>query len=124
MDTLAEFIITNKTLLCVSCLFMLLDIITGLIKAVKTQSYSSTVMRDGLYHKLGFIFAMFISAILELAINMPDFEVDIMFPLFNVVCGYVILVEFSSIIENICVLNPQINNIFGKYLTKDGNNNE
>lgn len=86
--------------------FIILDVITGLGKAFKNKEYNSTNMRKGLYHKCGSILCIVFSALVELSQRYIDIGVSL--PILNVVCGYIILMEITSIVENICELNPEI----------------
>ena len=42
----------------VVAMFILLDMISGVMQAIKNKNVSSTVMRDGLIHKLTFVMAV------------------------------------------------------------------
>lgn len=86
--------------------FIILDIITGLLKAFKQKEYSSTYMREGLYHKCGSIFCILFGTLIDYTQKYLDIGVSI--PILKAICGYIILMEITSIIENICLLNPDI----------------
>lgn len=91
---------------------ILLDIITGLIKAFYTKTFSSSVMRQGLFHKLGELLAVAILYGAEIA--LPMIGVDANLPLFPAGVGYCTLMELGSIIENLRAFTPGIDNILGK----------
>jgi polar amino acid transport system substrate-binding protein len=86
--------------------FILLDLITGLIKAFKEKNYTSSVMREGLYHKIGSVVCILFGILTDYAQSFIDLGITI--PIALTVCGYIILMEIGSIIENICIINPQI----------------
>lgn len=86
--------------------FIVLDILTGLIKALKNKQYNSTTMRKGLYHKCGSLLCIVFSALVDFSQRYIDIGVSL--PILNVVCAYIILMEITSIVENICELNPDI----------------
>ena len=86
--------------------FILLDFITGLIKAFKNKEYTSTVMREGLYHKIGSLLVIAFGALVDYGQNFLDLGVNV--PVGISVCAYVVLMEIGSIIENICLINPEI----------------
>lgn len=102
--------------------FILLDIITGLIKAIATGTYSSSVMRQGLFHKLGEIICLFFGVFVDYA--LPSLGVVLPFHVSSAIIIYIAIMETGSIIENIGMINPDL----GKYLTgifekiKDSNN--
>lgn len=91
---------------------ILLDIITGLIKAFYTKTFSSSVMRQGLFHKLGELLAVAILYGAEIA--LPMIGVDANLPLFPAGVGYCTLMELGSIIENLRAFTPGLDNILGK----------
>lgn len=87
-------------------LFMILDIITGVIKAFKEKAYTSTVMREGLYHKVGSVLCVLFGVLVDYAQTIVDLGVTV--PVAVSVCVYIILMEIGSIIENVCAINPDI----------------
>lgn len=91
---------------------ILLDIITGLIKAFYTKSFSSSVMRQGLFHKLGELLAMGILYGAQIA--FPLIGVEAQLPLFPAGVGYCTLMELGSILENLRAFTPGLDHILGK----------
>ena len=90
----------------ITALFILLDLVTGLIKAFKEKSYTSTIMREGLFHKCGSVLCIVFGILVDYAQTFIDIGVSI--PVAITVCSYIILMEIGSIIENVCKINPQI----------------
>lgn len=88
--------------------FNVLDIITGFTAAVANQSVSSSAMREGLFHKLGFIFALILAALLQYASGLLDLGVEI--PTLGAVAVFIVLTEAVSILENIADMNPALAN--------------
>lgn len=86
--------------------FILLDLITGIVKALKEKEFNSTKMREGLYHKSGSILCMLFGAGVDYAQNFLDLGFTV--PVSTAICVYIIAMEIGSIIENICALNPEI----------------
>jgi len=91
---------------------ILLDIITGLLKAFYTKSFKSSVMRQGLFHKLGELLAC--GLLYGVQIAAPVLGIEANLPLFQVGVGYCVLMEIGSIIENLRAFTPGIDNIIGK----------
>lgn len=104
------------TVLGVTLGFILFDIITGIIKAVYKEGLNSTVLRQGLFHKLSEILAVGGAWLLEYAISYINLGISL--PLINVVSVYICIMELISIIENICIINPQLYKLFKPYLEK------
>lgn len=86
--------------------FILLDLLTGIVKAFKEKNWSSTVMREGLFHKIGSVLTVVFGIMVDYAQTFVDIGVTI--PMASAICGYIILMEIGSIIENVCVINPEI----------------
>lgn len=104
-------------------IFIILDVITGLINASYRGTINSTILRKGLYNKLAEIFSVVLSVAVEHAISFIPLEID--FPLAVVVCAYIVVMETVSIIENLCGVNPKLYTFFKPYLAKlKGDKNE
>lgn len=86
--------------------FIIMDFCTGLLSAFKNKNYSSTIMREGLYHKCGSTLAVLFGVMVDYAQSIVDLGVNI--PVTEAICTYIILMEVGSIIENIGKLNPDI----------------
>ena len=85
---------------------MCFDLITGVVKAFKNKTYKSSLMRQGMYHKIGEILTILLATCIDytqMYINI-GFNVMILTP----VCVYIILMEIGSIIENIKSINPDL----------------
>lgn len=96
--------------------FIGFDIITGLMKALYSHNLNSTILRQGLYHKLAEVVSLVGCYLLELGCNYINLGFDI--PLLNVVAIYIIIMELMSCIENVCIVNPQLNELFAPYMEK------
>lgn len=92
----------------VFCLaFIVADYVSGVVKAVKMKSLDSTKMREGLWHKLGFIGAMALGYACQLACNFEILPQSFS-AIFGAVCVYVYITEAISIFENLCALSPEL----------------
>ena len=96
--------------------FILFDIITGLLKALKNNKINSTKLREGLIHKLSEVLCIVGSYALPFGLQFLD--VNFSFPLVGVVGTYICLMELISAIENLGEVNPIINKFFAPYLEK------
>lgn len=90
----------------ITACFILLDFITGIVKAFATKSYTSSLMREGLFHKAGSIMVVCFGALVDYAQGFIDLGVSI--PVASSLCVYICLMEIGSIIENVCIINPRI----------------
>lgn len=90
----------------ITCGFIGLDMATGLIKAFKEKAYTSTIMREGLFHKCGSILTIVFGLLVDYAQTFIDLGVTI--PVAIAFCTYIILMECGSIIENVGRINPEI----------------
>lgn len=95
-------------------MFIVMDLVTGVAKGVAAHELDSQKMRDGLFHKMGFIMAMILSYLCEFAMRFLDLGFTV--PIVNGVAIFICLTETVSILENIKCLNPKLDdNGFLKY---------
>ena len=94
---------------------MLIDYITGSAAALRAGKWSSSTARDGIWHKLGSVVAVIVSAILDVVIghllaNVPRMELPFTYSvlLCPLVVMWYILTEAGSIIENAGALGAPV----------------
>lgn len=104
------------TYLIVSFCFIGFDIVTGLLKAIYKGKVNSTVLREGLFHKISELLVVLGSGALEYGTAYINLGIDL--PLIEAVTVYICLIELASIIENLCELNPKLAKLFKPYLEK------
>lgn len=95
-------------IICVTFGFIALDIVTGLLQAAKNKCIDSQIMKLGLFHKCGFVMAIVLACLCEYAILYTDLSFTL--PLQEAVCGYIILTEIASNLENIGKISPELCN--------------
>ena len=86
--------------------FIILDMITGVIKAIKNKDFKSSVMREGLFHKCGSALCVVFGFLVEYAQSYIDLGFTL--PVASAICGYICFMEVGSILENISAINPEI----------------
>ena len=86
--------------------FNALDIVTGVIAALRKKDVQSTKLRDGLFKKVGFILCYFVAWLIDTQGALIGFEVSV--KILPVIIIYVCTTELVSILENICKINPDI----------------
>ena len=86
--------------------FIVLDLITGTIKAFAEHNFSSSVMREGLFHKVGSMLCVALGLYADYAQQYIDLGVTI--PISGAICAYIALMEIGSIVENLARINPEI----------------
>ena len=97
--------------------FIVMDVVTGIAQAAKNKVLDSTKMRDGLFHKIGFMFAVVLACLCEYAMGWLDLGFNI--PMIVGVCTFICLTELVSILENIALLAPELSeNTFLSYFTR------
>lgn len=84
---------------------IVLDVITGCIKAFFTTGFNSSVIREGGKHKFGEILAIVFS--IFIGYSLKYFKVSIGFDVTYLTCAYIFVMECISIIENIGLLNDK-----------------
>lgn len=86
--------------------FIVLDFITGITKAFATKAYSSTVMRQGLFHKVALLLVMVLGLLADMAQQYLSLGVSV--PVGTAICTYIVLMEIGSSLENVCEINPEL----------------
>lgn len=74
-------------------IFMVADIISGLVQAIINKTLDSQKMREGILRKALLILIVALSFVAQYAFNIPAVS--------KVVCIYIILMEIISIFENL-----------------------
>ena len=97
----------EETWLSVAVLiFIIIDYITGVINAALKNNISSQKMREGLGHKATYIILLSVCYIIDTLQLNTDLSLPAkIFPIVS--CG-ILLIELTSIIENICEINPEL----------------
>ena len=90
----------------ITFLFMVLDFISGIVMAVKNKNFNSSIMREGLFNKIGSV-CVIACAVL---IDWGQIYLDIGFtvPVASAMCSYIILMEIGSILENVGRINKNL----------------
>ena len=96
--------------------FMGMDVVTGLLQAVKNRDVNSTKFRDGLFKKTGTIAVMAFGWLIDFAQKFVDLGFNV--PIAITLCIAVIVMESISILENIGNLNPDLVKIVTPFLEK------
>lgn len=106
--------------------FIIMDYITGIIGAVMHGTLSSTKMREGLGHKFAYLCVFFIAWFIDF--EMGHIDIGFYNTLTPIVTTGIVLIELSSIMENIGKINPELEQaefmkIFNDYNRKDNDGN-
>ena len=95
----------------IPCIMIVFDLATGYIAATFMGTVDSKKMRNGIYGKLGELFAIVLSYFLEFAISVYGANaigINVSLPIGTGMCAYVTFTELVSVIENIGCMNPKI----------------
>ena len=90
----------------IALIFNALDLITGIITAVKNKDIQSAKLRDGLFKKVGFMLCYFVAWLVDTQGSKIGFQFGV--SILPVIILYVCTTELVSILENICKINPDI----------------
>lgn len=88
---------------------MLMDILSGFVGAVVRGDVSSTKMREGIGHK-ALLVIVIIAAVLVQTFTLHIGDMGWSFPLIVPCCVYIIVMELTSVLENVCEAYPTLNN--------------
>lgn len=100
--------------IAVAAVMIAMDMLTGFAGAAKDHAIESGKMRAGLWHKAGFFGLIALAAVWEVGsvwLNAETAGAGVsvpQIPAVGAVCTFVVATEVVSILENLCVLNPDI----------------
>lgn len=89
----------------IALIFNALDLLSGIIVAVKNKDIQSSKLRDGLFKKVGFILCYFMGWLIDTKGYIIGFNIAKVLP---IIILYACTTEMVSIIENICKINPDL----------------
>lgn len=88
-------------------ILIMLDVITGFTGAAITHTISSQKMREGILHKFTELVLVVLATIIDGAL-LGGFDVLGGDPVLLVTCGYIAVMEVSSILELVAKYNPDL----------------
>ena len=105
-------------------LAIILDLVTGISKSIHAGGFKSSVMREGLWHKLSEVIALIVAYFMQYM--LPYIGIPYSVPAVSVITIYIVLMEVGSCLENLGEINPQLKEPLSKIFAqlKGGDNNE
>lgn len=105
--------------------FMLIDVFTGVLKAVKNKELNSTKAREGIYKKASFILFIAFGYLADYAMDYVDMGFNL--PAAATICTLIVVTEAISVLENLGQINPDMVKLVAPFLSalnkKEGENN-
>ena len=98
---------TAQIAIAAVCILIVLDVITGFVGAAVTHQISSKKMREGALHKFTELVLVALATIIDGAL-LGGFDVLGGSPILLVTCGYIAVMEVSSILEIVGKYNPDL----------------
>lgn len=86
--------------------FILADVLAGVLKAAKAGELSSAKAREGAWHKAGELLIAGLAVLVE--VGSAHLDLGFTAPLIVPVCTYLVVNEVMSILENASELNPEL----------------
>lgn len=90
----------------IALVFNAVDLVTGLLSALKNKDVQSNKLRDGLFKKMGFIICYFMAWLVDT--QGANIGLQIGVAILPIIIVYVCLTELVSILENVSKLNPDL----------------
>lgn len=90
----------------VAMVFHALDMITGVIAAIREHDLQSSKMRDGLFKKVGFVLCYALAILVDTQGQTIGMQLGV--SILPVIVLYAVSTELVSVIENICRINPDM----------------
>ena len=88
----------------VTCIFIVFDVVTGVLQAFINGTFKSKIMRQGGLHKIALLVTMAFGVALDYSQTLV--ELGFTFPCLKTIAGYISLMEIMSVIENINLAFP------------------
>lgn len=105
--------------------FMVIDVFTGVLKAVKNKELNSTKAREGIYKKASFILFIAFGYLADYAMDYVDMGFNL--PAAATICALIVVTEAISVLENLGQINPDMVKLVAPFLSalnkKEGENN-
>lgn len=95
--------------------FMVIDVFTGVLKAVKNKELNSTKAREGIYKKASFILFIAFGYLADYAMDYVDMGFS--FPAAATICTLIIVTEAISVLENLGQINPDLVKLVAPFLS-------
>lgn len=92
-------------------IFISFDILFGLLQAITNQTFKSSLMRQGLFHKLGELMCYAFGVVCDAALPLIDLVVP--FSLAGAITIYIVIMEIGSILENLSKISPALAKYMG-----------
>ena len=88
----------------VACIFIVFDIVTGVLQALINGTFESKKMRRGGLHKIALLVVLAFGVALDYSQTLVELGFD--FPCLKAIAGYITLMEIMSSVENINLAFP------------------
>lgn len=116
-DSFTTLIGSCDTLFKVLLIFIGIDYITGILKAIYNKKLNSGIGAKGIIKKIGYILIVIVAGLLDTLLNSPNY-------IRNIICYMFITNEGISIIENWANMGINIPNFLREKLDSMSNNND
>ena len=103
---------TERMAIVCMLLFIVLDLVSGVAAAYARHEVESPKLRQGLWHKVGYLFVVFCAIIIEWAMTQ-GMDLGFSLPLVMPICIWISLMEVVSTLENSAKINPDLANVPG-----------
>ena len=90
----------------IALVFNALDLITGVVSAVKNKDVQSSKLRDGLFKKVGFMLCYFVAWLVDTQGASISFQFGV--AILPIIILYACTTELVSILENISKINTDL----------------
>lgn len=93
LETIKELLLAQQTILIIAFVAVILDFVTGITKAIYQKNIQSEKLRKTIPKIIGYCAVILIAVCLQIVFNI-DF-------ITKIICLFIIVIEFISVIENI-----------------------
>ena len=90
----------------VACIFIVFDVVTGVLQALINGTFESKIMRKGGLHKICLLVTIAFGVALDYSQTLVELGVE--FPCLKAIAGYITFMEILSCIENLNLAFPNL----------------
>lgn len=90
----------------VACIFIVFDVVTGVLQALINGTFESKIMRKGGLHKICLLTTLAFGVALDYSQTLVELGFE--FPCLKAIAGYITFMEILSCIENLNLAFPNL----------------
>ena len=92
----------------ITTIMVCFDFLTGWAQSVYNNTFESSLMRKGIFHKLSIVAVLVLAALFDWSLAYIDLGVLSTVPISGMICAGFTIMEIGSVLENLHKINDEI----------------